>query len=134
MTNKLFTQEDIQIVKTEIRADIERMLAEGKKSTEVREGVQEAMQNTHHHSMMQQISQLIDPNASLEFIYRFNLSLGIVNEVLFYEYEITPLHLREFESPVVNALEKTSEQDIFELFKQVDMLLADQNENQGGLN
>jgi hypothetical protein len=103
---------DLQIVVMEARQKIEAMKNEGLDNAQIREEVVEGLHYTTLRAMFQLFPLIANPVGGTQFVLSVNKALGAVNEVLYKEYGITPIHISELRNPVVTTLEECLEKDI----------------------
>jgi len=77
---------------------------------------EEFMESLLHTYRMAEFAQLhilmFSPEAGFQFAVKVNESLGAVNDVLFNEYDIQPVHIKELKLAVVDTLEEVTGDDI----------------------
>lgn len=100
----------LQEISQEIRVRVGEL--EGS-TTEKRVALMHDLKGTYQLAEFTQMFALAtSPQASLQFVYKVNKSLGAVNEVLFNEFEIEPIHIKELKLATVDTLEEFLEEDI----------------------
>lgn len=60
---------------------------------------------------------IISPEFAMDFVYKVNTSLGAVNEVLFKEFGIQPVYIKELKLTTIEVLEEYYADDIDILFE-----------------
>lgn len=107
----------LEMVANEIRGHLNKLT--GTKE-EMREEMMGSLLATYHLTEAHLAPILmISPEAGFEFAVKVQESLGAVNEVLFKEYGIEPVHIKELDLAVVSTLEAVTEMDIDTLFEKL---------------
>lgn len=87
---------------------------------EMREELMKHLLATYHLSEASLAHILIfSPEAGFAFAHKVNESLGAINEVLFKEYGIAPVHIKELDLAIVTTIEEVTEMDIDSVFERM---------------
>jgi hypothetical protein len=87
---------------------------------EMREELLDSLLHTYRHAEMSQVHILMfSPEAGFMFAMKVNESLGAVNEVLFKEYSIQPVHIKELNLAVVDTIEEVTGDSIDTVFEKL---------------
>jgi hypothetical protein len=107
----------LEMIANEVRGRIADMA--GTKE-EVREQVMEQLLATYHFTEMKMLPIIaFSPEAGAQFALRVQESLGAVNDVMFREFGLEPVHIKELDLAVVDTLEEVTEMDIDTLFEKL---------------
>lgn len=107
----------LEMISQEVRGRLQDMA--GTKE-EVREQIMEQLLATYHFTEMKMLPVIaFSPEAGAQFAIRVQESLGAVNEVLFKENGIEPVHIKELDLAVVDTLEEVTQMDIDTLFEKL---------------
>lgn len=108
----------LQDISVEIRGRLEEI--EGTKADK-RETLMRDLIGTYQLAETSQAMTLaVSPHAGLEFAHVVNKSLGAVNEVLFNEFDIEPVHIKELNLVTVDTLEELLGDDIDSILEKIE--------------
>lgn len=123
----MFNVEMIENAKVEARTNINKRFAIGLNAEEVRKEQLKDLQFLHDLLFSQEFNSLaLSPEYAVEFALRINGVIGVYNDVIFREFGMTPVHISELLSTVIEGLEWYYDMSIDEIFTKI-------MENQGGL-
>jgi hypothetical protein len=107
----------LNMITEEVRERLQKM--NGTKE-EMRAEIMESLLATYHTAETELAPVLMSSfEAGISFALRVQESLGAVNEVLFKEYGISPVHIKELYLIVVETLEEVLEMDIDSIFEEL---------------
>jgi hypothetical protein len=107
----------LEMISQEVRGRLQGMT--GTKE-EIREQIMEQLLATYHLTEAKLAHILMfSPEAGVQFALRVQESLGAVNNVLFKENGIEPVHIKELDLAVVATLEEVTNMDIDTLFQKL---------------
>ena len=78
-----------------------------------REELMESLLITYHLAEKKLLPfMIVSPELAMDFVYKVSKSLGAVNEVLFKEFGIQPVYIKELKLTTIEALEEYYAHDI----------------------
>jgi len=87
---------------------------------EKREQLMESLLHTYHITEMSLVHELMfSPEAGFNFALRVNETLGAVNEVIYKEFGIEPVHISELELATIKTIEAVTGDDIDTVFEKL---------------
>lgn len=123
----MFNPLKIEAVMNETRSNVHIFLNHGYSLKEVRKEMINCLQAVHDFGEAEKYNEVsTSPVAGIKFAYTLNKVFGIYNEVLYKEFGIDPIHIKEIKSVTVDCVEVVLNMPIDEVFQ----LIASQ---EGGL-
>jgi hypothetical protein len=108
-----------ETAKLEVRNHLTEMKLAGLDEETMRDTFIDSMKATVMVGTIEDFEQLAEIENGLAHVLSLDDACQVVNEVLHLEFGLEPTNIKEWESPVVESLEQTLGQDIYEIIAKV---------------
>lgn len=116
----MFNPLKMEAVMNETRSNVQIFLSHGLTLEEVRQEMIKCLQAVHDFGEAEKYDEVsTSPIAGIKFAVTLNKIFGLYNEVLFREFGIAPIHIKEIKSVTVDCIEVVLNMQIDEVFQLV---------------